>query len=142
LIKILQDKARSFWTNHILAEVPPNASTGIDSKLISSICGAHSDIIVDRPCLAELAEQLASRKTIIKNLSDEVDALEANFKQQIGENLGVQGKDWTATWKKVADRKIVDWEAIARLSNPDKETINKFTKVSEGSRRFVFKSNF
>jgi putative phage-type endonuclease len=142
LIEILRQKATEFWEKHVLKGEPPHANSGIDSKLISSMCSSHSDVIVDRPVLSELAKKLAESKDELRRISDEIDALEANFKQTIGENLGVRGQQWSATWKKVSDRKIVDWESIARLSNPDKDTINKHTKVSEGYRRFVFKSNF
>lgn len=142
LIDLLRKKALDFWENHILTGEPPHATNGIDSKLLGAICSNHSDIIVDRPSADGIAEELAARKEVLRKITNEIDSLEANFKQQIGENLGMRGSNWTATWKRVSGRKTVNWEAIARLHNPSQDTINQHTISSEGYRRFVFKSNF
>lgn len=140
LISIMTFMAEKFWNDHILKLVPPMAEKPIDDKVLDDMFKYHNDAILDRPILDETARKLHDLANESTRIGNEIDKLRSEIKQTIGENAGVKGSFWQATWKKISDSRKTDWQAIANELKASDELIRKHTRKVDGYRRFNFRS--
>jgi putative phage-type endonuclease len=142
LIGILRDKAERFWYDHVASDNPPAISMSIDNDLMSEVHGHEKPDFIDRSDLFDLAYQLKDLKEKQDEIEKNIDLVSAKIKNEIGSNYGIRGDGWSATWGKSKDSKRVDWKGIIDEIKPPKEILDKHTVITDGVRRFVFRSNF
>lgn len=137
----LFDIGGRFWRDHVLAQSLPalDASESWDTYL-SAKYARHSDALLSASEEAERwARELQDAVRILKQAKERKETAENHIKDSIGDNAGIIGKSWKATWKKTKGRSIVDWGAFADACHQP-ALLAAHTTTQEGERRFLFKA--
>lgn len=137
----LREAAAAFWRDHVLADVQPpiDGSDGAKSYLARKHPDGNGLIVAASTADDELADKLSAAKRALDTAETNAETLMNMLRERIGDNDGMQGATWKATWKKAKDGRKVDWEAVAHELRIPPEVLAKHTKVTPGSRRFIFK---
>lgn len=100
-----------FWTKHVETDEPPAAHPN-DGKALE-VLHPHDDgemVEVD-DTFDKLSRAFFGVKVQLADLEDQKKALEAELKERIADNAGVEGPEYKVTWKRTKDGTAVDWEA-------------------------------
>jgi putative phage-type endonuclease len=130
--------AIDFWQNHVLAGVPPEASTPEDDAVrLALTYPQHStEMLPATPEANEIARELYEAQQQKKQWEQRVTELHNRMKTLIGGKLGMEEPgQWKYTWKQTASGGT-DWEALARSLGATEEHIAKFAR--KGYRRAYF----
>lgn len=143
VIDSLVEAGREFWFNHVLKQIPPplDGSAGSSEYLKQTYPRDVQDIIVASPMAESLMMALQGNKQAMKEIEGETAELENRLKEIIGDNAGILGRDWKATWKVTKVRTTVDWEKVAHAFNelhPDlyEKMVREHTTIKQGPRVF------
>ena len=152
-------KARVFWHENVLSDIPPEATSGEDvAALFPQDTGA---MVEANAKTLELMARAQDMKAQIKALELELDGdkkrgilgVTGSLKTFMGEASGIQlGGLVLATWKKAADSQKTNWKQAAddlkawaiEEDIPDgveaiRDIINSNTTTQAGSRRLIIK---
>jgi putative phage-type endonuclease len=146
--KALEDNmislADDFYRAHVLRDDPPQIDNSEGSnRWLKSRHPSDSipKLAASNRELDALALQLASSITLKTEIESEIELMQNKIKLSIGDNQGVVGEDWKATWKLAKARETTDWQALALELGATSDMILHHKKVGESSRRFTFKHN-
>ncbi len=136
----LVDEAGQWWERHIVADVPPEATTEDDARRLWKSHVAGKELIVD--CnVAEGVQQLAETKERIATLEKSAQELRDIITTAFGdaEAISYMGKK-LATWKANKASQKTDWKAVAEslADKIDPEIFalvrDQHTTTTEGAR--------
>ena len=138
LEQIILEKANIFWNENILKDIPPQTSSEEDcKKLFEKSCPEKSmeadkallQMAIDYQALLAKEEEVAGSinhiKQIFMNTMKDAESIRFNNRDLI-------------TWKKTKPVSRFDGAEFEK-AHPD--LYKQFQKISNGSRRFVFKAN-
>ena len=109
----LVDAAGHWWAKHVVADVPPAATTEYDARRLWKSHVAGKELIVD--CnVAEVVQQIAETKERIATLEKSAQELRDIITTAFGdaEAISYMGKK-LATWKANEASQKTDWKAVA-----------------------------
>mgnify|MGYP003132992187 CR=1 FL=1 len=134
-------KAHDFWHNHIKRRIPPpiDDSAACSQALLERYPGPTSDELREaNKDEAGWVQKLVDAKERYALCKKDVARFENNLKNAIGENRGIQGSDFKATWTPITNERT-DWKGLCqKLSIPPKLKAAHTTTTT--SRRFVVKT--
>lgn len=112
---MIVDKCTAWWEQHVVTRTPPTTDgSPAFGEFLKRRFASHTDRVVSAdPALREIGRELIASKTALGMAEKHVAKLEQMIKVAIGDNLGVDGKDWSATWRLTADSIGTDFEALA-----------------------------
>lgn len=131
----------SFWNNHVLPQVPPEADgTECYNKYIKhKFPRGTGQLII---ATSEQTEMVLRRNEIKKYIEDkeaELELIEQQIKLEIGNLDGLDLVGYgRMMWKSNKDSDKVDYKALVEELNPSEELIKKYTKTVLGSRVLRF----
>lgn len=136
--------ARRFYDEHLVPRIPPDidGSNGAAEYLKATYpSDSRPELLDTNPELDKMATELRDVRAIIENHEGRKAELENMIKAVIGDNAGIKGKWWHATWKKNKDGVKIDWEQVAKKlgAGPNHELVKQHTTTKEGARTFRFK---
>lgn len=142
LIDILLVRARRFWEDYIVPQIPPRMDNSVGSEefLKSFFPRSNNNMLVLPPNVIDYANRLKDVRLSIVHLEKEKAVLENEIKYEIGTNDGMENDDYKITWKSVKNGLRVDWEKVAKEANVDPAIIEKYTSVKADIRRFMFQT--
>lgn len=96
----LVEKARHFWFEHVLKDVHPKfTGARSDHAFLLRNYPTHSgEIVVAPPDISLPVERLRHLREQRAQLEKEIDEIEANLKEFIGDRRGLQGPGFKITW--------------------------------------------
>jgi predicted phage-related endonuclease len=139
------EKARDFWNENVLKNIPPpiDASEG-SKRLLNHLYPRDVEDLF--AATAEVEEEAEWIKTFEKQRDDAVAALtyhQNKMKDFIGHHQGVITSLGRVMWKKNRDSEVVDWKAVAedmQFFLPSDKKLEDFietrTTIKPGSRVF------
>lgn len=141
LIKSMQAACERFWTEHVLAHVPPAPQNEADCR---ALWAAHEagKVVDGDAALLDVAKELKATSAQIA----ELEAKEKDLRSKLMGALG-DGETLTAggvkicTWKNNKPSSKVDWQGLAGSLNPTDEQLAAFTAVKPGARVFRLAAN-
>lgn len=109
----LVSEAGAWWQKHIVADLPPEASTEDDARRLWKSHVAGKEKIVD-VLIADAVQQLAETKAAISALEQEEQDLRDVILSDFGdaEAISYMGRK-LATWKQNKPSQKTDWKAVA-----------------------------
>jgi len=125
----LYQACRDFWRNHVLSEDPP-----------LPVEPAKHPMLRDNNMLTAAAEHEAKHllredlRGAITGLKAQKDAIDEWFKNEIGENAGIQNDALRYTFKSGKTKKVIDYLGLVAELKPDPELIKKYTSTTTGKR--------
>lgn len=125
----LLEIGRSFWFDHVLAEVPPDVdgSRQYADYLASSFKRHDSTIIKADDEVLKWWEIRRDAKLQIKEAEEQKLLAENNLAQLVGENAGVWSHGWRAKWVRPKSGGV-DWKAVASDLGATRSDIQKRVK--------------
>lgn len=98
------EKARDFWENFVLKDIPPMAMAGDGETMFELFPQATADETIRLEgekalLLDELCESRAGGIESIKHAEEELDRIESQIKQILGEASSVEADRYSASWK-------------------------------------------
>lgn len=138
LEQIMAQAVTDFWEQHVLPGIPPELD-GSDSaaEYLNFHYPSHTDLIVPAsPEVDGLVHMYMQAKKTRVEAQDQEEEAKHKLQQLIGENEGIAGEWWRATWKKTKDRRITDWKKLALSYDPSPEQIQEHTEEKLGYRQF------
>jgi predicted phage-related endonuclease len=135
----LIQEGEKFWRDHVLAKVPPplDGSESSARWLADRFPKNNGVILPATPDAEALAKSLQDARAARVLAEEAEEKAKAELKALIGEADGIQGAGWRALWKLAKGSVKIDWEAVAKEANAPQELIQKFTRLTKGSRRFT-----
>lgn len=132
LIKI----AFNFWNDHILKEVPPEASGFSNTSLLYTIGNGLE--INSNDLIKNKIDALKDLKLQQKMLSEEMETIICEIKDYMKEYDTLVDNDGKclATWKNSSPKTVVDFK---RLQEEHYDLYIQYTKENKGSRTFLIK---
>jgi len=114
LLEMMWSKAEFFWRHHVEKRNPPNIDGSDSCKefLTNKYDSPSRNIVESTPRTDDLAVSLKHTRDQLKILDTKKKSLENLIKDEIGNNLSMQGKDFKATWSSYSGRKSVDWQSV------------------------------
>lgn len=139
LVNELIKRARAFWSDHVLAKVPPSGNARSDT--LNAVYKRESDDLVETSDteVIEAMQELIQVRADIKELEKRDEKLTNRIKAAIGHNTGITCAYGSATWKEPKPSKKVDYKAICSEIKIPESLILKHSYVTESSRRFLLK---
>ena len=131
--ELLIEKGRSFWFEHVVPRVPPplDGSPAARDYLAKRYPTNTSDMITPDKWLDDDVKLYMETRTIADNCVQEAERQKQRICEKIGEAAGIQGADYSVTWKRTADGKHTDWEAAFR------ELATVYGLVGDGFRELL-----
>lgn len=130
---LLLQAVERFWTDHVLARVPPPID-GSDAYEAYLRRRHPRDVAPVLPRTPE-AEEVVARLRAAKAATAAAEKAEAEAKQQllalIGDAAGIEG---CCTYRSNKDGTKTDWEGVAREAGASPDLIQKFTTTKPGAR--------
>lgn len=104
------EAARNFWENHIKADAPPMASA-LDNSTLDELYPQDSGAVqklegLEAEKLEALIEQRSAGNEQIKEITKEIDQIEASIKQMIGEDSEAETPKYRVTWKQITQKRV------------------------------------
>lgn len=136
-------RLRSFWREHIVAQVPPPLDGSEDARRwIESRFPRQRAALRPASLQEEIwARDLASVRAAKARAESEEQRIRNLLTLSMGVAEGIEGPFGRITWRAGKDVVRTDWRAVASALNPPPELISKFTAVEPASRRFLPKFN-
>ncbi|HEX7828664.1 MAG TPA: YqaJ viral recombinase family protein [Thermoanaerobaculia bacterium] len=144
------ERIMTFWEKNVQADTPPtiDGTESYSRYIISKYATQRSKAFLpSTPALQTLAGNLHATVGQIDELEATADAMRNTMKEVIGEQGGIEGPNWRATWTQAKESTKVDWEAVARnvaqgIGDEGKAVLDRqvqaHTTTKPGSRRFTF----
>lgn len=148
------EKCLDFWNRYVATDTtPPVDGSEAWGEYLKRKFAKNTEVIVR--ATADLEPMVAAYRVAIEQAEAatmEVDRLKNQFKELIGENAGIEGPKWKATWKLTADQQGTDFEAVAKYlalkvaiatGAPATKVMAEAAAANQrtlkhGSRRFLF----
>ena len=133
---LLLEQEERFWVDHVLARVPPKATTPEDVRRMWRVSSGRG--ITAEPQIASAVAELANVKATLKVLEEYENTLAGAIQSQMAdaaELLGDDGKP-LATWKNINASRRFDMAAF-KAANP--ELHESFMVNPPPQRRFLLK---
>lgn len=130
------DRCRSFWFDHVVANVPPeiDGSEQITAYLRQKF-SAHGNTMRDATREEDgWIAQLRDVRAEIKDLEGKENSLKNRLMAAIGEDAGIVGRSGRVTWK-APDGVTVSWKAVAEALCAPQDLIAKHSTPQ--ARKFV-----
>lgn len=139
LIADLVEMEHIFWTQHVLARVPPpiDGSEGARRWLNARFPADDGHEMVADEQLSGWVHALLDAKDAEKALGADIALLENQLKEAMGEAATLAGSDFRVSWRRSNDQTVVDWEAVAREIGPAADLLARHTTTKPGVRRFL-----
>ncbi len=134
-IQALIEMERVFWEQHVVKQIPPEASEN-DSDLLVQLYPNANDIFVPLEHMAEEATQLMQVKARIKDLEDRKKGIENLLKSAMGEASTASSGGYDITWKNRVSNRF-DTTAFKK-AEPD--LYKQYVKESS-TRTFIVKES-
>lgn len=140
---------RRFWTEHVLAGVPPEPTATSNETMQALFPHNEGTTATATAEVDAVGCELGRLRAQEAQIAEDRAALENRIKAAIGENDGVGGRGWRATWKAPKPSTKTDWEGVARniAQSMGDEGVALFDRIrtahttqAQGSRRFLFKT--
>lgn len=134
----LMNAALEFWKHYVVRDVPPNmlGSAHANEYLAEKFPTADEmKVPADEEAELLLADLVAAQAAR-KEAEVREDMLKNKLKEKIGTHRGIYGQAASVTWSPSAERKTVNWEAVAADANVSPIIIEKHTTIKPGSRIF------
>lgn len=130
---MLLDAAQKFWTDHVETKTPPPVDgSEAYAGYIRRRFGAA--LAPPLPASPEL-EALVARYREAKEALDQADVFATEAKQVLQAAIGdAEGITGLCSWRNNKGSPKTDWEAVAKLMNPDPALVEKFTTLKPGAR--------
>lgn len=134
LENLLVETARRWWTDHVLADTPPDPQSETEARQRWPVHAPGVCVEIDDQAAADL-RALASIKGGILHLEKQEKALRDRLLPAFGdaEHIIFQGQQ-LATFKANKTGQRVDWQAVASELNPPDELIATHTRTQPGAR--------
>lgn len=133
--RMIIPKLVSFWEDHVLKQIPPEATTEQDLKTLYPVSNDH--VVEADMELASKIDVLKKRKQELKQISEAAKDLEIDIKKSIGDaHSVVYGDETLATWKSGSPRQSFDYH-VFKVDHPD--LFEKYQKQSGPIRTFRIK---
>lgn len=128
-----------FMRDHVEARVPPppDGSDRYSAWLKEKFPQDKGAIVDSTPLLDQDVRAYQQARAKLKTVEAEVDLYEARIKAAINVNSGLKGPWGLITWKTAKGSRKVDWEAVASAVNAPADVIERCTRTTVGSRRFL-----
>lgn len=129
-----------FYSQLTDGALPP--FTGNDLELVRRLYSTSNgqEVVADLTVRHWVERYKAATKAIVSH-EEERDTAKARIQEFMGDNEILTDCDGIKlfTWKKAKDGQKVDWKAVAKEAGIDQAIIDKYTKTTVGSRRFLSK---
>ena len=139
-IDSLVEDMNAWWEQYVIPGVPPpvDGSEAAGRWLRESYPRESTpELVPATPEVMRIVQDLQVVRATAAALSRSDELMVQQLKDIIKDRPGMYGTNFTIRWKQNRSRKIIDWEAIARL-NPEVETLlPQFTTIKEGARPFI-----
>lgn len=156
LERSIVERLTEWWAHHVVEGVEPEVTDSPATRrwLAEKFPFDRAPMLTADPRAEGLAARLNAARAVIDSAEVEKDSAEVALKAIIGDAVGIEGRDWRATWKRAKDSNVTDWQAVARALADDlvrsndgyggpevylDPLVEKHTEVRPGSRRFLFK---
>ena len=138
LEKIILEKAQIFWNEHVIKDIPPQTSSEEDCKKLFEQSSPEKSIEADE-ALLNLAKEYQALLSKEQEIEKGLDQIKQEFMNamQDAESIRINHQD-LITWKRTKPTSRFDG-ALFEKTYPD--LYKQFQKISNGSRRFVFKES-
>lgn len=116
LQEMLVGLARTFWFEHVLAQVAPPVDASASARRMLERLWPR-DLRELRPATPDELDLAANYQGALADLKEAKTRkylLANNLREAIGDAAGFQGPGVKVTWKTPKDRRITNWEAVAR----------------------------
>lgn len=141
LVNELLKRARAFWNDHVVPQIPPKAAGS--SEAINAIFRREFENIENVDAENDIVNAISNLivlKSEIKHLEKRQENLENIIKARIGRSSGVFCAAGTATWKEPKPRQVIDYKGIIAECKIPRQIIEKHTTLVDSSRRFLIKT--
>lgn len=104
----LTAREEAFWTDHVLAGVPPlPMGSEADEAVLSLVCEQHAqDEIVAIPEMDADLDLMAALQADRRALDAQIEAIEQRVKMRMGAAERASGNRWRVDWKNVESRRL------------------------------------
>jgi len=134
------DRAQEFWERYVDGdEEPPVDATASTTDDLKRIAWRDDAMLAATAEHDQLAMDLLALRDSLKTMETAKDLLENQLREAIGENSGIRGSTYAATWRPAKGRMVVDWQSIAEAYSPSADQVTKHTRATAGSRRLVLR---
>lgn len=139
LEELLIEAGETFCREHWIPQIPP-ALDGSDrtAHYLAKKYARHTEELIEAD--DRLKEQILLYQADRQQRDHYQEAMrvrEHQFKDLIGERMGIRHPWGTMTWKQAKASQQTDWEGLARSFHPTEDQIRQFTTEKPGSRRFL-----
>jgi putative phage-type endonuclease len=130
---VLIPQAERFWTEHVLAEVPPDPTTPAEAASLWS--GADPEPLFADELVLDLVAALRDAQTRVRSTDALVDSLKLAIQTRMREHIELVDPmgDRLATWKPTAGARRLDTKAL-RADHPDLAA--EYTRQAAPGRQF------
>lgn len=135
----LLEAGKKFWNDFVLTQKPPPIDGSEScSKWVKGRFPKNTDKLVEATSEAdELMRQLYETRMRAEEIELEKEALNSRLQELCGNHEGMIGRGWKLSWKNTKGSIKTDWEGVANeLGVPD-EVLQRHTRITAGSRRFL-----
>ncbi|MCL4305095.1 YqaJ viral recombinase family protein [bacterium] len=137
----IKDAVVTFWKEHVIPQVPPEARTAEEYQrfLKARYPRSTGEMVVADSVAALRMRELAKVRAELKTLEAQETDCMTYLQGVIADNDGIESEEFAVTWKSVKDSESVDTKAL--LADPElpRQLIEKYKVTKPGSRRFLFK---
>jgi putative phage-type endonuclease len=129
----------AFWTNHVVARVPPPVDgTASYANHLAEVfpISTERQLLADNEAEHWAGVLINARKGIED--AEQVEEMAKNkLKALMCDASTMIGNGWSASWKNVSARKTVDWRAYAASLGGTEKDAEQFCKQGTAGRRFL-----
>ena len=133
--KNIHKACTEFWGKHVKTKIPPEPNDTEDSTSLLNRTPQKNEVMVE--AIEQDVEnhlRLEEVKQQLKILQAEQTAISNYFKNQIGENRGIQKDQLCYSWKPNKPKKVTDYKAVAEELSAPPDLISKHTHIVTGNR--------
>jgi len=128
----------AFWTDHVLAKVPPPVDGSEASRTLLETRFPKAEVPTMEPDehFAELALEYLAHKEQIKHAQELLDLIANQLREQMGVAERASGPLYSVRWSNVKSPARTDWAGVVRDAAVPPEIIERNTKAGGETRRF------
>lgn len=136
---MLIDAVERFWRDHVLPQRPPSPDgSNSYSEFIRRRYPENSGPLLRADFEGEAwAEQLFRARAAMQRAEMEAEEARQQLELLIGAGDGIEGEGWRITWRRTKGTLRTDWEAVAQELGAPQAVVEKHTRLTNGSRRFL-----
>lgn len=139
----LLELAQRFWRDHVETKTPPPVDgTESSTRWLAARYPTHqTPLMIATQEGEQLIARFAKARIAREKAELEEETAKNALKALIGEAEGMKGTNGCITWKAAKGSLKTDWEALAKELNPSEDLVQKHSRITQGSRRFLFKES-